>query len=295
MWKYNNTDEMYTGKYDRSEKLYHSDVYLGQDYTDGIYHFKYIKREKVNGKWVYYYKDDLLDKARTNKQAAIDRYVTNANTMDNASKTIKRTSDNINKRANYKGGKVSTFLKKQYTKADTARKKLAEKSYTKSKAESDQALKDIDKETKKIKKLKNTDKFRKNVAKGTVAVANMLSNAGYKAKKTAKKVKKKLDTAAVNALSKGHIKYGHTEKENKTGGTDERHVRKSNKLLSDSYRIKTRVSGALNYGSGSTSWDSTYNDEYQNIGKIEQAVDKKKKQLYKKYKKKYEKTYGKTK
>ena len=36
-------------------RLYHSATYLGQDYSDGIRHFKYVKREKINGKWVYYY------------------------------------------------------------------------------------------------------------------------------------------------------------------------------------------------------------------------------------------------
>lgn len=43
------------------DELYHSDTYLGEDYTDGIHHWKYIKRERINGKWRYYYKDDKLD------------------------------------------------------------------------------------------------------------------------------------------------------------------------------------------------------------------------------------------
>ena len=46
MWKFNHTNEMYTGRYDRSESLAHSDVYLGQDYSDGIRHWKYIKKVK---------------------------------------------------------------------------------------------------------------------------------------------------------------------------------------------------------------------------------------------------------
>ena len=35
-----------------------------------LYHWKYIKREKVNGKWRYYYKDDDVDKARDELNAA---------------------------------------------------------------------------------------------------------------------------------------------------------------------------------------------------------------------------------
>ena len=38
--------------------IYRSNVYLGADYSDGIQHFKYIRREKRNGKWVYYYDNE---------------------------------------------------------------------------------------------------------------------------------------------------------------------------------------------------------------------------------------------
>jgi hypothetical protein len=46
------------------DELFHSDIYLGKDFSDGIQHFKYIKREKKNGKWVYYYQDDEYEKDR---------------------------------------------------------------------------------------------------------------------------------------------------------------------------------------------------------------------------------------
>ena len=39
-------------------ELYHSDKYLGADYSDGITHWKYVKREPIgNGKYRYYYTD----------------------------------------------------------------------------------------------------------------------------------------------------------------------------------------------------------------------------------------------
>lgn len=81
MWQYQNTDELYhASMYKNMNKklnheLYHSDIYLGKDYSDGIKHWKYIKREKVNGRWRYYYKDSAdkkLQKARTDRQEAVD-------------------------------------------------------------------------------------------------------------------------------------------------------------------------------------------------------------------------------
>lgn len=35
--------------------LVHSDSFLGMEFSDELYHWKYIKREKKNGKWRYYY------------------------------------------------------------------------------------------------------------------------------------------------------------------------------------------------------------------------------------------------
>lgn len=43
----------------QEDGLYHSDIYLGQEYSDGIKHWKYYRREKLsNGKYRYYYKDN---------------------------------------------------------------------------------------------------------------------------------------------------------------------------------------------------------------------------------------------
>lgn len=38
-----------------NKELYHSDIYLGETYNDGIKHWKYVSKQKKNGKWVYYY------------------------------------------------------------------------------------------------------------------------------------------------------------------------------------------------------------------------------------------------
>lgn len=50
------------------EELYHSDTYLGDDYSDGIKHWKYIKREKMsNGKYRYWYKESSDNITKLNK------------------------------------------------------------------------------------------------------------------------------------------------------------------------------------------------------------------------------------
>lgn len=78
MWQYQNTDELYYSNMYKSiskkldNELYHSDVYFGKDFSDGIKHFKYIKREKVNGRWRYYYKNDKLDQLGREKNDAMD-------------------------------------------------------------------------------------------------------------------------------------------------------------------------------------------------------------------------------
>ena len=60
MWQYNDFSKMTTRR--NESELYHSDTYLGVEFSDGIRHWKYIKKEKMsNGKFRYYYKNDNLD------------------------------------------------------------------------------------------------------------------------------------------------------------------------------------------------------------------------------------------
>lgn len=39
----------------KDDELYHSDTFLGEEFDDGLMHFKYVHKEKKNGKWHYYY------------------------------------------------------------------------------------------------------------------------------------------------------------------------------------------------------------------------------------------------
>ena len=46
----------YDGCLEKKDSLYHSDTYLGADFSDGIKHWKYIRKYKgKNGKWRYVY------------------------------------------------------------------------------------------------------------------------------------------------------------------------------------------------------------------------------------------------
>ena len=44
----------------KSDELYHSDTYLGEEYADdSLCHWKYVKKYKVGDKWRYVYKSEL--------------------------------------------------------------------------------------------------------------------------------------------------------------------------------------------------------------------------------------------
>lgn len=62
-------------------ELYHSDKYLGADYSDGLKHYKYIKRERINGRWVYYYDTRELVKQKDiiERNINTDKYMINNN------------------------------------------------------------------------------------------------------------------------------------------------------------------------------------------------------------------------
>ena len=49
------------------DELYHSDTFLGNEFDDEMYHYKYIKKYKVNGKWRYYY--DTRELRKFDKEA----------------------------------------------------------------------------------------------------------------------------------------------------------------------------------------------------------------------------------
>ena len=56
-----------------NKELYHSDIYLGEEYSDGIKHYKYLKKVKTSsGKWRYIYDETELKNAK-NKMKELER------------------------------------------------------------------------------------------------------------------------------------------------------------------------------------------------------------------------------
>lgn len=143
------------------DELFHSEIYLGQDFSDGFKHFKYIKREKKNGKWVYYYKDDALKSLQ--KKAASDSKALQAENK-------KRGYGNDNNMYFMKDGKTVGKDKKYQKLANDA-------TYSNYKYELE----------------KNKSEKRKQKLDKIIKTANTLSTASYETKKAVEKGKKKLD------------------------------------------------------------------------------------------------------
>lgn len=100
MWKYNRC---------WNNELYHSDTYLGEDFSDGVYHWKYLDKIKLpKGKWRYIY-----ERAKGIPKAA-------SKSIDNARKSIdKALGSNEKKRykdasAKYKSAKKAKESAKDY-------------------------------------------------------------------------------------------------------------------------------------------------------------------------------------
>lgn len=141
----------------RQDELYHSNVYLGKDYSDGIKHWKYIKKERRNGKWVYYYKDDNLTKAK-------ERY--------------DRDKDAIE----YENGK-RMYGQKDMTHTTHRGKVIDDPTYNK-------LRKDIVESSIKYKYAKNKSDQRKKKYKAPIKALNKMSDVNYNIRKKINRGKK---------------------------------------------------------------------------------------------------------
>ena len=159
MWKYTHTDEMYHSLTNKNE-LFHSDTYLGQDFSDGVRHFKYIKREKVNGKWRYYYKDDKL------------------NALAKKNETNRAAITYENKKRGYGNSSGIYFKAKGKDVNDPTYNKLADDVW--------------ESQFKYGRAKKKSDKRKKIYDKTAIKALNAVSNASYKGKKAIQKQLNKL-------------------------------------------------------------------------------------------------------
>lgn len=214
MWRYIHTDEMFVNN---KNVLYHSDVYLGKDFSDGIKHWKYIKREKRNGKWIYYYKDDITTNINNEVKSATNEYNKSVNSYNKAKAAAdkaryyfnsmgymddyrrdKEKSDKENKihfwdskakkiEKQFKASKVNPILYNKSAEHDMDRKS-SEASTAHYKM--DQAKTKMDNAKDKQKKNNNNviNKTRRKIAKHLVKTLNGVSNAKEKGKQTLGKI-----------------------------------------------------------------------------------------------------------
>lgn len=104
---------------DNETELYHSGTYLGKDYSDGIKHWKYIKKETVNGKTKYYYDDP--SKAAKKYKKEMDE---NQKIIDQSNADQKLAYDTIEKEGSFKQYVYKNGKKKPVSAADAAIKSL---------------------------------------------------------------------------------------------------------------------------------------------------------------------------
>ena len=153
---------------------------------DALMHYKYIKREKKNGKWVYYYNDAEVKKAQENADQAKRNLNSASARRHMAQQGSERFAYNM-KTATYNSRiRESASSMASMRGMNTALQQRAK--VTKDKETEAQARKD-----KADKKLKKAKKSVKRIAGKTVAsVLTTASSSMHKAKKKLKKFLKKI-------------------------------------------------------------------------------------------------------
>lgn len=190
-----------------NNELYHSDIYLGQDFSDGVKHFKYIKRERKNGRWVYYYSNEEYNKAKqASKAASAKADVLNKEyakaSREHSNKVIADNNARVRQQLSFhlKDSSKGIINKYKANKNYEQAKKDSSKAYNelvdayKKKSEALSKSYNADQEASaaksKYEKVAKKTKAHRAVGKTVVKVANKLSNASYKAKKKVDKGKK---------------------------------------------------------------------------------------------------------
>lgn len=128
--------------------LFHSDTYLGEDYTSSnLKHWKYLKKEKKNGRWVYYYTDPTANFGKD---------------LDNQTQKL-----NSILAKNQKNG--TDYKKDKEWKTESAKYETIRKNYKKTQGVT-------------------VENFKRNLSYSLVKPLNSMSNAIYKGKKWLKKL-----------------------------------------------------------------------------------------------------------
>lgn len=135
----------------------------GQLYnTDDLRHWKYVKREKKNGKWRYYYKNSELDNAKKEYDNAKDHSL-----VANINRATNQVSLDTAKKEFEKDGKVTAeekaVLDYQKSAAETSKREHAA------------AEKRLAEAKKKYQKTKIKTIIPSVIAKGVAAIGNLFS------------------------------------------------------------------------------------------------------------------------
>lgn len=199
MWKYTHTDEMYHSLTNKNE-LFHSDTYLGQDFSDGVKHYKYIKKIPIgNGKFRYIY--DIKDTYNNSngryekiggKKAS--KYGTYTKTNKDGGKStyiVKKSNKLFSEKT---GSSISVnHGPRDYTTVHNVGRLRQNYDYV-----SDKVKKATSKTKKKIEKAKTKAKVTKAID-DKAAKALGMSKAEYQLKKAKTKAKVKIEKAKVKS------------------------------------------------------------------------------------------------
>ena len=141
--------------------------YKGQMYrTDELKHWKYVKREKKNGKWVYYYDN------QTDKKLAAAKY------QKNEAVRKAREANYAYDKARYMNEAANTWGISEGMKKERAENEAKTRSISKQRTEE---ARDAKRTLRKIKNKASIEKLAiAPVAKGAAYIANLLSGAGNK-------------------------------------------------------------------------------------------------------------------
>ena len=173
-------------------ELYHGDniAYVDLD-EDELFHWKYIKREKLsNGKYRYYYDQSELDAARGEYETAQKNAWRAGAEWGNAKETTKKAYENKKKADidhNFSRGldeARKTYNAKQRAGADYIK---AQTNESEAERRSHAAYDSYKQAEKKYKTKKITSFPRRTIAKGAVKVANILSGVYTKKRKNGNK------------------------------------------------------------------------------------------------------------
>ena len=189
------------------DEIFHSDIYLGKDFSDGIQHFKYIKREKKNGKWVYYYQDDEYEKDRMlGRMGDLHRADLAKDKRDKL--YVDRVVNEQRDRYIYANNKDKKFYKKQYNQSLRNQMAIQSKVDKKQKQYWEDSMRAVgsspvkryynyntyEKGEQAVINAHNNNKLikaREKVAKGLIKSLNAVENAKAKGKSIFKKIFKK--------------------------------------------------------------------------------------------------------